>query len=375
MRIIKRLLLTIFLIPLVILTLILFPISEPKASSTMTAGFMTLNRMRANMTGADGLQMWFGFRTTIPVASGGTLVFEFPITPATTWCRVAGTDLGVAAVANTPGDNPAGGNHDVTTALPTSGALAAACTVGNGTTIPDRITITNVGALANNLTYGVSITNGTTARIGTGPAGQHIVSATITQGATIQTISFGLNIVTNDEVTINANVLEVQTVTCTISANTVNLGNLYRGGTFITGTHTISTSTTASAPGYYWAVYGRGNGSTGNAGLWKSTPTTYLIQSDNASPTVNISAAGSEGFGMTVSQPAGTVIGNGFTAGTPGVFGSIGRTSASAEIILYKTSAATVAEVSTITYGARAGASAQPGAYTEVVTFICGGYY
>jgi hypothetical protein len=32
-------------------------------------------------------------------------------------------------------------------------------------------------------------------------------------------------------------------------------------------------------------------------------------------------------------------------------------------------------ENATITYGARAGSSAEAGTYSETITFICGGYY
>ena len=372
MKTIKILLTSLLIIPLVALTLVLFPTSKSNAA-TMTTAYLTLSRMKASMTGTDNIELYFAFRPSASVGSGGTLVLEFPIAGSVNWCRVAGTDLVVSGVTSTPGDTT--GNFDVGAALPTTGTLAAACTVGNGTTTADRITVTNIGALVSTTTYGVKISNGTTGKIGTSTAGQHVVTATVTQGTTIETKSFGVNIVSDDQVVISATVQDVQTVTCTINSNTVALGNLYKGGTYVTGSHTIGTSSTTSASGYYWAAYGRGNGSSGLAGLWKSTATTYLIPSDTGSSTVDISAPASEGFGMTVSQPAGTVVGTGFATGTPGVFGTIGRSAANSKIILYKLSAASGTETSTITYGARAGASAVAGSYSETVTFVCGGYY
>ena len=336
----------------------------------MTGAYITLTRMKASMTGTDNIEMYIAFRTSEAVSTGGTLVIEFPTTGNGDWCRTAGNDLVVSGVTETPGDTT--GNYDVGAALP--GTLSAACSQGSGGTA-DRITITGVGAVNATTTYGVKVSNGTTAKIGTSTAGQHVITITLTQGTSIETKSFGLNIVTDDQVVISATVQDVQSVTCTIGSNTVALGNLYKGGTFVTGSHTIGTTTTSSAEGYFWAVYGRGDGSSGYAGLWKSDATTYLIPSNTTSNTIDISAPASEGFGMNVTVPSGATGGTGFVNVTPGIFGTIGRSAANSKIILYKDSAAATTETSTVTYGARAGASAQAGAYSETVTFVCGGYF
>ncbi len=145
---------------------------------------------------------------------------------------------------------------------------------------------------------------------------------------------------------------------------------------YVTGSHTLSASTSDNAAGYFWVAYGQGDGST-NAGLYKSSATTYLIESDNSSATVDISDPGSEGFGMNVTVPTGeAVAGTGFGDNAAGIFGSLGMGVDNAELIAYRNwgPQETTAET-TITYGARAGSSAEAGTYSETVTFVCGGYF
>jgi hypothetical protein len=145
---------------------------------------------------------------------------------------------------------------------------------------------------------------------------------------------------------------------------------------YVTGTHTLTASTSDNAAGYFWVAYGQGDGST-NAGLYKSTATTYLIESDNSSSTVDISDPGSEGFGMNVTVPMeGAVAGTGFGDNSAGVFGSLGMGPSNAELISYRNwGPQTTPADTTITYGARAGSSAEAGTYSETVTFVCGGYF
>jgi hypothetical protein len=144
---------------------------------------------------------------------------------------------------------------------------------------------------------------------------------------------------------------------------------------YVTGSHTISASTSDNAAGYYWVAYGKGDGST-SAGLYKSTSPTYLIASNNSSSTVDISDPGSEGFGMNVTVPSGeAVAGTGFGNNPNGVFGSLGMGVSNAELIVYRNWGPQITSANTtVTYGARAGSSAVAGTYSETVTFVCGGY-
>lgn len=359
------------LIPLVVIAILLFPVHDSSAA-TLNAAYIMLTRMQANLTSAANLEMYIAIETASTIPTGGTMTLEFPDGDDTNWCRTAGSDLTVAGVTSTPADS--GGTYDVDAALP--GTLTAGCAQGSGASSVDTITISGLTQLTSGTTYGVKVSNGSIAKIGTSSAGQKVVTLTVTSGATIETKSFGLNLVSDDQVDITATVVDVQTVTCSILSNAVNLGNLYKGGSYITGTHDITTSTSSSAGGYYWSIYGQGDGST-NAGLWKSSATTYLIASNNASPTVDISTPGSEGFGMNTSVPTGTTAGTGFSAvaNADGVFGSVGLGASNAELLIYRQTPQTNTETKTITYGARASTAAVAGTYAETITFVCGGYY
>lgn len=369
MRKILKKLSPLILIPLVVLILLISPTYKSNAA-TLSAAYIMLSRMKASLDDTAGLEIYIAFETTGNVDTASTLTLEFPDGDDSSWCDTAGSDLTVAGVTSTPADST--GDYDIDAALP--GTLSGACSQGSGASSVDTITITGLTALTLGNTYGVKVSNGTTAKLGTATAGSKIVTLTVDDGSDPETKSFGINLVSDDEVDITATVVDVQTVTCSLSTNSVSLGNLYKGGSYVTGTHTITTSTSSSAGGYYWCVYGEGNGSD-EAGLWKSAATTYLIASDNASSTVDISAPGSEGFGMNTSVPTGATGGTGFSGNGAGVFGSIGWRLSEAELLLYQIGAQASGENATITYGARAGASAEAGSYAETVTFVCGGYY
>jgi hypothetical protein len=359
------------LIPFVILAILLFPVHRSEAA-TLTAAYVMMSRMKAGLTSTANLEIYIAFETSGAVSADSTLTLEFPDGDDTNWCRTAGSDLTVAGVTSTPADST--GDFTVDSALPAQTSLVASCSQGSGASSVDTITITDLDGLTAGITYGVKISNGSTAKLGTSSAGQKIITLTIDDGSDPETKTFGINLVSDDEVVISAEVVDVQTVTCSIGSNAVDLGNLYKGGSYVTGTHTITTSTSSSAGGYYWSIYGTGDGAT-NAGLYKSTATTYLIESDNTGNTIDISAPGSEGFGLNTSVPTGATGGTGFSGNGAGVFGSLGMGASNAELLLYQIGNQATSEDATITYGARAGSSAEAGSYSETVTFVCGGYY
>jgi len=236
--------------------------------------------------------------------------------------------------------------------------------------------VSNVGALTAGTTYGVKISN-STGIIGTDDtSGSHPTSVVVQSGSTIDSSTFDIELVTNDTVVVSATVAAVPTINCSISTNTVDIGTLFPGGAYSTATHTISVSTSSETSGYFWAAYGTGDGST-DAGMYKSTPTTYLLAS-TGSTTIDLTGIGTEGFGMTVSDPDGAgsaVVQSDFADSTQGTFGALDRTSANAQMILYQNGPQISADNSTITYGAKAGSSAEAGSYSEDVHFICGAYY
>lgn len=357
-------------IPLIVIFLVFFP-SFTSGAATLNNAYLVLSRIQSNLTSSSNLEIYIAFATSGTIPSGATVTLQFPDGDDGGWCRTEGA-LTVVGVNSTPGDST--GAYDIDATLP--GALSATCSKGAGTNSVDTIRISGVAGL-NSIagTYGVKISNGAVGKLGTSAtAGQKILSLTVQQGTTVETKSFGVSVVSNDRVTISAEVVNPPTITCSIDSNSINLGNLYRGGMYVTGSHTISVITSDNSSGYWWSAYGKGDSST-NAGLYKSTATTYLIKSDNSSATVDISDPGSEGFGMNVTVPSGeAVAGVGFGDNSAGVFGSLGMGASNAELIAYKNwGPQTTTAQSTITYGARAGA-AVPGAYSETVTFVCGGY-
>ncbi|HRI05438.1 MAG TPA: hypothetical protein PLV59_00580 [Candidatus Dojkabacteria bacterium] len=347
-------------------------------ADTLDAIYFYLSRMQTNINGSSAtVEYLIALSPSQNIPTSGTVTITFPDADDTNWCRTAGA-LTVAGVSSSIVDLAAT-NWDIDAVLPNNGsALTATCTQGAGANSSDVITISNVGALSTGTTYGFQLSNGSSAGvIGTDDTpGSHPTTVTTQSGATIDSSTFDLELVSNDTVTVSATVTAAPTVNCSISTNTVNLGTLFPGGAYSTATHTISTSTSLTTNGYYWAAYGTGNGST-DAGLYKSDPTTYLLAS-TGSTTIDLTGIAAEGFGMTVSDPDGAgaaVVPSDFSDASPGTFGALDRTSAGARLILYQNGAQASADNSTITYGAKASGSAEAGSYSENVHFTCGAYY
>jgi len=346
-------------------------------AASLTAVYIYLSRMEANLTGAAGqeVELILAVTPATSMASGGTVTIEFPDDQDGEWCRGAGALTPTGVTASAVDTTGGAGNWDIDSALP--GTLASTCTAGVGAGSVDTIEITGLTALTAGTTYGVKVVSATGV-IGTGAtAGQHELTVTVSSGAVIDSKTFKIQLIADDQVVISATVSSAPSVTCSISANTVNLGTLYPGGAYAVGSHTISTTT--SIAGYYWAAYGQGDGGTldDDAGLYKSTSTTDLLAS-GPTATLDLTVAGSEGFGLTATDPdtgGSAVVSTNFVAGTPGTFGTIDRLYAGAKMIITQPDAQASAEQSTITYGARAASGAQAGSYQETVTWVCGGYY
>jgi len=362
---------------LTVFFILVSPAFTSKAGA-LTAAYLYLSRIQSDVNGTapNTVEYVLAIDTGQTIPSGGTVTIYFPDADDAKWCRTVGT-LTVTGVASSVADY-ATTNWAIDAVLPTTGTLAAVCAQGSGSSSVDKITISNVGTLTSGTTYGVKLANGSAAGvIGTGAtAGQHDVTVEAKNGATIDSSTFGTYLVASDTVVVSATVAAVPSVNCSISTSAVSLGSLYPGGSYSTVTHTISTSTSTTASGYYWASYGAGDGST-DAGLYKSSATTYLIAS-TGSGTIALTGVNAEGFGMTVSDPdagGAAAIPTDFSDATAGTFGALDRTLAGAQLILYQNGSQVASEDATITYGARAGSSAVAGSYSESVTFVCGGYY
>lgn len=360
------------------LSLFFFLPSFETNAGSLTAVYLVPTRIQTNLAGTAGQEVVFylGLATSQDIPTGGTVTITFADADDGLWCRTAGS-LTVTAQTSTVADLTST-NWAIDAGLPTATSLAATCSQGSGSDSSDTITISNVDALTNGTTYGVSVANGSTAGVlGTDDtAGSHEITVEAKQSTTVDSTTFKIDLISDDTVSVSATVSSAPTVDCTISTTTIDLGTLYPGGSYATNSHTISTSTSSSADGYYWCAYGEGDGST-DAGLYKSDATTYLIASTGAG-TIDLTAINAEGFGITVSDPddaGAAVVPSDFSDASAGTFGALNRTSANAQLILYQNEAQTVSENATVTYGARAGSSAQAGSYSETVTFMCGGYF
>lgn len=341
-------------------------------AGTLAAVYLYLSRIKVNLDGTTGqtVEMILAIDTSTNIPSGGTITIDFPDAEDTNWCRTAGA-LTVTSLTSSAVDST-GSAWQIDSGLPNSGsALGAVCSQG-GASSTDRITISNVGALTAGTTYGVKLANNVGILGTDDTVGEHIITISANSGGVpVDSKSFKIYLVTNDAVAVSATVATIPNVSCSISSNSVNLGTLYPGGTYSTGTHTISTSTTAG--GYYWAVYGTGDSST-DAGLWNGIT---LIPS-GPTATLDLAIPSVFGFGMTLSDPDDTdsaEVTTNFANTTPGVFGTIDRLYSGAKLVLYQAGTQGSAEQSTVTYAAKAQSAATSGSYTEYVYFVCGGYY
>lgn len=357
----------------------LIPAFIAKANS-LDAIYFLLSRMEANIDGAtETVEYIVAVAPNQTFASAGTVTIEFPDADDGLWCRTAGT-LVITGVTSSSADLT-GTNWEIDAVLPNSGAaLTATCAQGVGASSVDKITVANVGALTAGTTYGIKLTNGAAAGvIGTDDtAGSHTTNVILNSGSVNDSSTFDIELVSSDTVTVTATVEAVPTISCSISTNTVDIGSLFPGGAYGTASHTITTTTSASTNGYYWTAYGTGDGAT-DAGLYKSTATTYLLDS-TGSTTIDLTGVGAEGFGMTVSDPdaaGAAVVPADFGDGTAGTFGALDLlgVGAGARMILYQNTAQTSPDNSTVTYGGRAGTAAEAGSYSEEVKFVCGAYY
>ena len=367
----------VFILSAVIVTFLL-PSFQTEGAQ-FQAFYFLMSRMEAGLDGTtegEEVEHIIAFRPTQNFASGGTLTIYFPSGQHTQWCRDAGA-LEVAGVDESAADlDIAPGFWDLDLALPAAGTLSATCELGSGVNDPDKVTISNVGALLTGNTYGVRIASDT-GTLGTGNVHSIplVILVEMQEGANLDFGIFEFQLLEKDQVLITAFVSEVPSVTCQIGVTEVDLGILFPGASHQTGTTTISAETSVNAEGYYWVVYGQGDGT--NSGLFNSVDNN-LLQS-GPTDTLNLLGFGTEGFGLVASTPspaASGTVSTRFVDTTQGTFGTLGASGPTgAKLLIYHDVAQTDLATSTITFGGRAGAGADPGDYEETVTFVCGGYY
>ena len=274
------------------------------------------------------------------------------------WCLQNGMALAVSGVAASPVDS---GDWGIDAVLPGGINLQATCYQG-GVGEMDYIEITGIGNLVAGTSYGFEIGEDEAVFKTGWSSGGNLISFQILEGTNQASISFETNLLSDDQVFVEAYVSEANTITCTVG-NNVNLGTLFLGGAYVTGNHGLSSHSAGS--GFYWAVYGEGNGTT--PGLTHQTVSSEVLSSLGDGSVVSLISG--EGFGLVVSNSnLGTIPAN-YQYTTPGIFGAI-----HIEPRLLLQSEVEGEGAYTITLGTRAGISAMSGPYQEILTYVCGGY-
>lgn len=294
------------------------------------------------------------FTPSANFSSGSELKISFPDSNLGDWCKEDNQELQASGIEEFSILN-------VDNALP--GTLGANCFQH---VEGDYVIISGIENLQEDTSYGFELDGNE--NFYTGPSlGENEVSFELSNGSQVETASFNIYLLSSDTVSITAQVSSADSVICTISTDQLNFGTLHRGGSFITASHTLGTSTTAGSQGYYWSVFGQGNEE--YAGLYDDD-SEYIIKS--LSNTVDLLAG--EGFGLVVEPPTGTSVSENFQIATFGVFGSIGVGFDQAKLLLYRESEQTEHEEATVTLGVRASLDAVVGSYQEILTYSCGGY-
>lgn len=159
-----------------------------------------LNRQQADVMSGISHRLFFTLATSLPV-SGNSVRVVFPKSPVGTWCRVAGADLSASGVSDPLGATEA--------ATPLPGSLVASCTIGDGVTTFDTITLSNIGAITAGTKYGVAVSANGVAQLGTPPAANSITEILTTNNGVgdVDQLQFYASTLTSDQVAVSAMVV------------------------------------------------------------------------------------------------------------------------------------------------------------------------
>ena len=233
-----------------------------------------------------------------------------------------------------------------------------------GSTIIIKIgTHASIGATGTN-----QITNQTAAQNNSDPK--------ILIGGTEATGSIAVEIVADNDVTVNATV--DPSITCSFTGLTTTFASLTTGAISTSDTNTAITLSTNAGSGLNVTVYDAGNAT--NPGLYKSTATTYLIGSADGSYGNTITlAAGTDGYGLTAAASGGsgatlTVDGRFDASGGANEVGGL-EVGAGAAVSIAAATGAVASRVLTITHKAAVSGLAPAGSYTDTITYVCSGIF
>jgi len=207
-------------------------------------------------------------------------------------------------------------------------------------------------------------------------AAQNASDAKVLLGGTEATGTLALEIVADNDVTVNATV--DPSITCSFTGLTTTFSSLTTGAISTSDTSTTITLSTNAGSGLNVTVYDAGNAT--NPGLYKSTATTYLIGSaDSSFNNIVTLSAGTDGFGLTASSSGGsgaslTVDGRFDASGGANEVGGLEVGAANAVPIAAATGAL-ASRVLTIVHKAAVSGLAPSGSYTDNLTYVCSGIF
>lgn len=195
-------------------------------------------------------------------------------------------------------------------------------------------------------------------------------------GGYTDTGTIAVEIVADNDVTVNATV--DPSITCSFTGLTTTFSSLTTGAISTSDTNTTITVSSNAQGGVNVTVYDTGD--TANPGLYKSTPTTYLIGSaDSSYNNIVTLATGVDGFGLTASSASGsgaalTVDGRFDASGGANEVGGL-EVGAGAAVPIASASGALASRVLTIVHKAAVSGLAPAGSYTDNITYVCTGIY
>lgn len=323
-------------------------------ASSLGEGYLFLGSMKTN-TSSDIMGMFTPGSDFTVTAESKELRIYFPESEGL-WCKDETNTVGnltISAIGS--GQSPIDqGDWSIDQPLP--GTLVATCYQGlEGAN--DYIAITGIGDLSQGQSYGFKIDENINV-FKTGPnVGSNLISYQLIEDTKTETLSFSISLLSNDKIIVGAYVVDTDTITCSVGDN-VNLGTLYLGGSYVTGSHSLGVS--SSGTGFYWTVRGQ------NAGL-SHTSEDAVLSSLGVGGIVDLITG--EGFGLVISSSTLGAIQPNYLSTTPGEFGEIDT---DANLILMSDNSGVGAY--NVTLGARASISAVSGPYQESLTYVCGGY-
>jgi len=202
-------------------------------------------------------------------------------------------------------------------------------------------------------------------------AAQNNTNAIVTLGGTEIAGSIAVEIVTDNDVTVNATV--DPSITCAFTGLTTTFTSLTTGAVSTSDTNTTITISTNANSGFNLTVRDEGNGI--NPGLYKSAGNTYLIGSANSTfdDTATLSAS-NDGFGIQGSVSGGS----GGTVTIASRYNQTGNSVGGLERIatqLASASQAVSGRVITIVHKAAVSGLAPAGNYTDNLTYVCSGIF